>query len=126
MQAFASGFRPEQARRGPGVGRSRLGECERWERAAVASPVPVDAGPTSALLLANLGTPIGYTRRTCSANRAVLPLPRDGVVRRLVRRSAVTRPKRSASPVGIQAMPTRRPLSLTEAIRSSAQPGPRR
>jgi hypothetical protein len=41
--------RPQQARRGQALGRSHLGESERWERDAVASPVPVHAGQTTAL-----------------------------------------------------------------------------
>jgi hypothetical protein len=48
----ASAARPQQARRGPALGRSHLGESERWEGDVVSSPVPMHAGRTTALLLA--------------------------------------------------------------------------
>ena len=47
---------PEQARRGPGLGRSHPGEGERRESEAVSWPVQMDTGRTAALLLANRRT----------------------------------------------------------------------
>jgi hypothetical protein len=41
-----------------------LRECERGERGAVSSPVPVDAGRTSALLLANGRSEISADERS--------------------------------------------------------------
>jgi hypothetical protein len=56
-QRTASEFRPQQARSGPVLGRSHLGVSGRAERDAVSSPVLVDAGRTSALLLAKCRSP---------------------------------------------------------------------
>jgi hypothetical protein len=52
--------RPQQARRVLGLGLSHLGEGEREERGVVPSPDPVDAGRTSALLLANSRARVGF------------------------------------------------------------------
>ena len=48
--------RPQQARRGPGLGRSHPAECERGAAAPSPRRDPWIAGRTSALLLANIGT----------------------------------------------------------------------
>jgi hypothetical protein len=48
------GSRPQRSRRGPTLGRSHLGESECGVRRRL-SPVPMDAGLTSALLLARTG-----------------------------------------------------------------------
>ena len=58
-------LRPQQARSGPVLGRSHLGVSGRGERDAVSSRVPLDAGRTSALLLATSKSPVGRETRPC-------------------------------------------------------------
>jgi hypothetical protein len=58
--------RAQQARRGPARGRSRSGESGCGERDAASSPVPMDAGRISALLLARCETDVVNGAETCS------------------------------------------------------------
>jgi hypothetical protein len=70
----ASAGRPQQVRRGPGLGRSHLAECERGNAARLLAGTPWMPGRTGALLLANLGSerrrpasPASLLARVCRA-----------------------------------------------------------
>jgi hypothetical protein len=62
VRAPTAPIRPEQARRGPGLGRSHLGESERRENDAVSWPVPIDTGGPPPCLWREAGWPAGDGR----------------------------------------------------------------